>query len=182
MHPPATGVDLMIYFLCPSAGLAVQIPQRVEVDARPEVLFHKAEGRLDLTFGFRLVGTADPWHEAVIRSEVQGLLVEVELAALLVDQHRLHAIRQEALGHAAEITKGMHHAVQQVMDNCEVRAELLLRRYLGAFNAVSGCNLTAPSVVPTARIRPSGLKADIDAVAPWRGISPRPVNGRRKNW
>ena len=63
-----------------------------------------------------LIRATDPRHEAVVSSEIQKLLVVVQLAAALIQQHRLHAIRQDAFAHAVEITEGVHQAVQQVMD------------------------------------------------------------------
>src|SRR5207245_2729362 len=55
------------------------------------------------------------WHEAVVSGELQKLLVEVQLAAGFIQQHGLHAVCQNALRHAAEITKSVHDAGQQVM-------------------------------------------------------------------
>src|SRR5262249_971353 len=85
-------------------------------NARPEVLFDKADSRLDLTLPFRPVGTANPRHETVITGELQELLLEVQLAAMAIDQHGFHAVGEDTFSHAAEIMEGMHHATQQVMD------------------------------------------------------------------
>ena len=48
-HFSRGGMHLMIHFFHPGVRLAVQIAERLEVDAGPEILFDKTDGRLDLT-------------------------------------------------------------------------------------------------------------------------------------
>src|SRR6185312_11781947 len=55
-------------------------------------------------------------HEAVVGGELEKLLIEVQLAAFLVEQHGLHAVGEHAFGHSAEIAEAVHHRGQQVVD------------------------------------------------------------------
>jgi hypothetical protein len=50
-----------------------------------------------------------------------GIFVEVQLATFLVEEHRFHAVGQDAFGHTAEIMEGVPHAVQQVMNVLPLR-------------------------------------------------------------
>src|SRR6266496_5759527 len=87
----------------------------------PGQKFCLAYGGFDLAFRLWPVGTTDTRYESVVSGELQELFVESQLAGDLFDQHRLHAIREDAFGDAAEVVEGMHHAVQQVMDVLALR-------------------------------------------------------------
>src|SRR6185312_17145216 len=60
-------------------------------------------------------------HEAVVGVERGKLLIEVQLAAFLVEHHGLHAVGEHAFGHSAEIAEAAHHRGQQVVDILALR-------------------------------------------------------------
>ena len=45
----------------------------------------------------------------------------MQLAALAIQQHRLHAVGEDAFGHPAEVAEATHHRRQQVMDVLALR-------------------------------------------------------------
>jgi hypothetical protein len=114
-------VHLVIDLFHPGVSLLVQVRQRGEGDPRPEVLLDETDGRLNLALRFRPVRTAYTGHEAVVGGELEELLVEMQLAAFLVEQHGLHAVGEQAFGHPAEISKAVYHPGQQVMDVLALR-------------------------------------------------------------
>ena len=52
---------------------------------------------------------------------MEKLLIEVQLAAFLVEQHSLHAVGEQAFGHPAEIAEAVHHRGQEMMDILALR-------------------------------------------------------------
>jgi len=61
-----------------SASEAKEIPG-------PEVLLDETHGRLNFPFGLRPVRAANAGHEAVVGGELEKLLIEVQLAAVLIE-------------------------------------------------------------------------------------------------
>src|SRR5207237_3653873 len=131
----------------------------------------KTNGRFNLAFGFRPVGAADAGHEAVVGGELEKLLVEMQFAALLVEQHGLHPVGEHAFGYTAEIAEAVHHRSQQVMD-------ILALRELDVTHprvTQSQREAVKPASAPVAEVAPvhlalparSGLEAHKGAFAPF---------------